>query len=73
MTAPDHRGNVKFLLHRGRRPYMAHSGHLRHCSENVCCRGYSGPIQRRGLTPAFDPLQTLMERANRTAAIDTSV
>jgi hypothetical protein len=26
MTAPDHRGNVEFLLHRGRRPYMALSG-----------------------------------------------
>ena len=25
MTAPDIRGNVKFLLHRGRRPYMARS------------------------------------------------
>jgi hypothetical protein len=23
MTAPDHRGNVEFLLHRGHRPYMA--------------------------------------------------
>src|SRR5262245_2194275 len=23
MTAPDIRGNVRFLLHRGRRPYMA--------------------------------------------------
>ena len=25
MTAPDIRGNVRFLLHRGRRPYMARS------------------------------------------------
>ena len=24
MTAPDHRGNVKFPLHRGRRPYRTH-------------------------------------------------
>jgi len=24
MTAPDIRGNVRFLLHRGRRPYSGH-------------------------------------------------
>jgi hypothetical protein len=27
MTAPDIRGNVRFLLHRGRRPYMALKSH----------------------------------------------
>jgi hypothetical protein len=35
MTAPDIRGNVKFLLHRGCRPYMALSN-LAGCQSFFC-------------------------------------
>src|SRR5262245_60654023 len=42
MTAPDIRGNVRFLLHRGRRPYMALRSHaaadLQHGRKVGYCR-----------------------------------
>src|SRR5262245_30727783 len=37
------------------RQQVAQSCRLRRCSGTVCCRWYSGPIQRHGPTPATRP------------------
>jgi hypothetical protein len=42
MTAPDIRGNVRFLLHRGRRPYMALK---RRCLYGLLTCRESGPFR----------------------------
>src|SRR5262245_19549524 len=54
MTAPDHRESVRFLLHRGRRPYMALGGKLlrrNNCGSN---RGYKR-LKGVDAMPAHDP------------------
>ena len=53
MTAPDHRGNVKFLLHRGRRPYIGRSA--RRWSVVRVKRKQGCSFVQASLRTAFDP------------------
>src|SRR5215510_14534776 len=46
MTAPDIRGNVRFLLHRGRRPYMAHWLKLMKSDSRALCSCREGVRSR---------------------------
>src|SRR5262245_22704354 len=59
MTAPDIRGNVRFLLHRGRRPYMALNRRslcgLLTCREFEAFRALIWRASAGGDTAAFDP------------------
>ena len=61
MTAPDIRGNVKFLLHRGRRPYMA----LRTMPIAAAVVGNGGVAARR-----VRAARNMPAKGRRAAALD---
>jgi hypothetical protein len=51
---PNASQNVRFLLHRGRRPYMAHSGHAKAAAQ-CPLSGVKRTSKFKSVTSAFDP------------------
>jgi hypothetical protein len=59
MTAPDLRGNVEFLLQRGRRPYMALFHRSPRCNDSVHSLRYLCRADECAGMPQTDPKQSL--------------
>src|SRR5262245_38142171 len=69
MTAPDHRGNVEFLLQRGRRPYMACSQKLARAPGRVRTWGLTG---RWVAVSAGPPLRPSMTQSKNTSSLTSA-